>query len=122
MSLKHDDTSIPALEGLLLHLDDLGAVFGPGSRHVIDALRQAVVEAVAARDRGDSPAAVKIIGAAMDRVAQLADEMVDPSEAALMRAVAQSFRSALLRGDQAEAAQAAAVMMRRSGAVEREKD
>jgi hypothetical protein len=39
----------------------------------------------------------------------------------LMRALAQTFRAALLRGDDAAAKESSAVMFAKSGAVEREK-
>jgi hypothetical protein len=40
----------------------------------------------------------------------------------MMRAVARTFRAALLRGDFGGAKESAAAMMQRSGAVERKKD
>jgi hypothetical protein len=75
---------------------------------------------MAARDRGDMPAAIAQIGRAMDRLAALADQL-DPAEATLMRALAQNFRAALLRGDEAQVKQSAAVMFEKSGAAERKK-
>lgn len=121
MSLKHDATELAALEGVLLRLDEMGAVLGGEAGPVVDAVRHALIEAMAARDRGDMPAALATIGQAMDRLSRLADDMVDPAEGAMMRAVAQAFRAALLRGDYGDAKAAAARMMRESGAVERKK-
>lgn len=121
MSLKHDDTDLAALEGVLLRLGEMGAVLGSAAGPVVDAVRHALIEAMAARDRGDMPAAVATIGQAMDRLSGLADNMVDPGEGAMMRAVAQAFRAALLRGDYSDAKAVAARMMRESGAVERKK-
>jgi hypothetical protein len=122
MSLKHDEhTELAALEGVLSRLDEVGAAFGAEAGAVVDAVRRALIEAMAARDRGDMPAALATIGRAMDRLTLLADDMVDPAEGAMMRAVAQAFRAALLRGDYSDAKQAAAVMMRQSGALERKK-
>ena len=54
----------------------------------------------------------------MDRLAALADRL-DPAEAMLMRALAQTFRAALLRGDEAAVKQSTAAMFEKSGAVER---
>jgi hypothetical protein len=121
MALKHEDPDLAALEGVLTRIDEMGAVFGSEAGAVIDAVRTALIEAMAARDRGDMPGAIATIAKAMDRLTVLADSMVDPSEAEMMRVVAQAFRAALLRGDYADAKRAAAVMMRESGAVERKK-
>ena len=70
---------------------------------------------MAARDRGDPVATLRAIGAAMEQLAQLADRL-DPQDAMLMRAVAERFRAALLRGDVPEAKQDLDVMFERSGA------
>jgi len=110
-----------ALEALVARLGDLESAFGPSVRPVLDAVRDGLVAAMAARDRGDIPAAIRSIGTAMDRLAAYADRM-DPSDAAMMRAVAHSFRAALLRGDNAGAKESAAVMFARSGATERKRN
>jgi hypothetical protein len=117
-----DEPEIPvALENVVTRLDELHAVLGAHVAPALAAVRTALISAMAARDRGDVADTVGQIGAAMDRLAALADQL-DPGEAALMRAVAGTFRSALLRGDAASAKQTAAVMFEKSGAVERKKD
>ena len=109
-----------ALEAVITQLKELEIVLGPQARPVVVAVREALVHASAARDRGDLPGAMRQIGGAMDRLSTLADQL-DPAEGMLMRMVAQSFRDALLRGDQGRAKQDAAVMFEKSGAAERKK-
>jgi len=116
-----DEPEIPlALEQVTARLDELRSVLGTQVTPALAAVRAALIEAMAARDRGDHAGCVRHIGGAMDRLAALADQL-DPGEAALMRTVAQSFRNALLRGDAVQAKQSAAVMFEKSGAVERKK-
>jgi len=122
MALKseHSDTELAALEDVLLRLDELLVVLGSSVASTLGAVRTSLMEAIAARDRGDRSAAIGAIGKAMDWLSSLADDL-DPAEATMMRAVAQSFRTALLRGDYAGAQQTAAKMMQKSGALERKK-
>jgi hypothetical protein len=87
---------------------------------VVAAVRSLLIAAMAARDRGDMPAALAQIGAAMDKLSALADGL-DPAEGTLMRALAHNFRTALLRGDDAQAKQSAAFMFEKSGAIPRKK-
>ena len=123
MALKdeHTEIELSALEDVLMRLDELQVVLGVAVAGTLGAIRASLIEAVAARDRGDTPAAVGAIGRAMDALSSLADSL-DPDEGALMRMVAQSFRTALLRGDYAHAKQTADVMMQKSGAIERKKN
>jgi hypothetical protein len=119
MALKDEHgVELAALEDVLLRLDELQVVLGRAVAATLAAIRLSLIEAVSARDRGDTPAAVAAIGKAMDSLSSLADGL-DPDEGALMRMVAQSFRNALLRGDYPQAKQTADVMMQKSGAVER---
>ena len=121
MALKGEQTAdLAALEDVLLRLDELQIVLGPAVAPTLAAVRVALIEAIAARDRGDRPAAIAAVGRAMDSLSSLADHL-DPAEAGMMRALAQSFRVALLRGDYAGAKQNAAAMLEKSGAVERKK-
>lgn len=121
MTLKHEEAELAAIESVSSRLDELRIVLGPEVGPALEGVRASLIEAMAARDRGDSKAAVAAIGAAMDRLTSLADGM-DAAEGAMMRTVARTFRSALLRGSFSDAKQAADVMMRRSGAVERKKE
>lgn len=122
MALKdeHVGVELAALEDVLMRLDELQIVLGTTVAGTLAAIRSSLIEAVAARDRGDAQAAVGAIGKSMDRLSLLADDL-DPAEGAMMRMVAQSFRTALLRGDYSHAKQTADVMMQKSGAVERKK-
>jgi hypothetical protein len=105
-----------ALEALFSRMAEMRAVLGPG----VDEVERHLREGLAARDRGDVPAAVAGIGAAMDRLADLASAH-DPVEGEMMRAIAQHFRRALERGAVGDARGAADVMRERSGSVVRPK-
>jgi len=94
----------------------LGAAAEPGLNEVERLLR----EGLAARGRGDPGVAVAHIAQGMDRLAAIASSG-DPREGALMRAVAERFRQALVRGAVGEAQEAADVMRARSGSVVRPK-
>lgn len=108
--------SIPvALEQLILGLGELERLFGEPARAVIPTVQARLTDAMAARDRGDAAATMQAIGSAMEQLARLADRL-DPDEAMLMRAVADRFRVALLRGDTPEAKTDLDVMFERSGA------
>lgn len=120
MSHKHEDQIPLALESVVARLGELEIVLGAHAAPVVVAVRAQLTAAMAARDRGDVLGAVAQIGQAMDKLAALADQL-DPSEATLMRALAQNFRAALLRGDDAQAKESAAVMFERSGATARKK-
>jgi hypothetical protein len=122
MPLKsdHSGAELAALEDVLLRLDELLVVLGSSVAGALAAVRFSLIEAIAARDRGDRSAAIGAVGKAMDSLSSLAEHL-DPAEAAMMRAIAQGFRAALLRGDYAGAKQSADVMRQRSGAVERKK-
>jgi hypothetical protein len=114
--------SVPlALEQVVEGLGELRTVLGEQAAPVIDAVQMRLIEAMAARDRGDPAAALGALGQAMDQLAGLADRL-DPAEAALMRAVSTQFRAALLLGSVPEAKQGLDVMFERSGAKERKKE
>jgi len=108
------------LETFVTRIADLAQVFGPAGIEIAGAVRDAVIRAMAARDRGDVTAAMREITRGMDRLSALADQLA-PDEATLMRAMIQNFGAALARGDQAEAKQAAATMFDRSGTIERKR-
>jgi hypothetical protein len=110
-----------AIETVVSRLGELEVVFGPRARDVIGAVRATLVSAMAARDRGDQAGAIRQIGAAMDRLASLADGL-DTAEALLMRTVAAQFRAALTRRDTTEARQSADLMFEQSGARWKKRD
>jgi hypothetical protein len=120
MSHKHVETIPVALESVITRLGELEVVLGAPAGAVVAAVRSMLIAAMAARDRGDQPAAVGLIGQAMERLAALANGL-DPAEATMMRALAQNFRAALLSGDAAQAQRSAALMFEKSGATPRKK-
>ncbi len=116
-----DEPEIPAdIAAVVNRLDQLEIVLGTGVRPMLDSIKATLAAALAARERGDAPDALARIGQAMDRLSTLADQL-DPAEATLMRALTQTFRAALLRGDAATAKQTTATMFDKSGAVERKR-
>jgi len=117
MSDEHQPAVPIAIEQVMARVSELEIVLGAPAQAVMPLVRARLTEAIAARDRGDPPGAIAKVGEAMDQLAALADRL-DPAEAMLMRALSQRFRSALLRGDQASAHEAAGTMFEKSGARE----
>jgi hypothetical protein len=103
-----------AIGAVVARLGELEAVFGPSAKETLEAVRASLIAAMAARDRGDAEAATKCIGEGMNRLAGLADQL-DPTEAVLMRVLAEQFRAALVRRDTSAAQRTADVMFERSG-------
>ena len=103
------------LEALIAQLQQLRLAFGPGESGRIAAADVDLRQAVAARDRGDQPEAVRLISSGMDRLAQLADGL-DQAAGHAMRHVIAQFRAALVRGHVVDAQNAADVMREMSGA------
>lgn len=120
MAEQHRPVVPIALEQVLDSLEELRTVLGAAARAAVPEVQTYLTRAMAARDRGDPVEALRLIGRAMTRLAALA-ERLDPGEAALMRAVAERFQAALLRGDLPEAKQDMDVMLERSGSRERKK-
>src|SRR5881409_3972143 len=98
-----------ALEALFTRMGELKLVLGPSAAPGVDEVERHLREGLAARERGDGPAALRSIGLAMDRLAALASQ-ADPAEGAMMRALAEYFRGALGRGALGEAREAADAM------------
>jgi hypothetical protein len=110
-----------SIEAVVSRLQELEIVLGSEVRPSLERVRAALLQALAARDRGDQPETVRQVGLAMDELAALADRL-DPAEAALMRAATETFRRALLQGDAAGARRTADVMFERSGAAWKKKE
>lgn len=89
-------------------------VIGPQARPAVAEVQNRLREAAAARERGDVPGALAIIGQAMERLAGLASSL-DASEGAMMRAISASFAQALTAGDKGGAKQAVEVMRTKAG-------
>ena len=105
-----------ALDAFFSRIGELKAMLGQTAAPGVDAVAETLREGLAARERGDTSAAVTRIAEAMDRLAALA-ATADPAEGAMMRAVAEHFRGALGRGAVGEARDAAEHMRERSGSV-----
>ena len=118
MASAHQPPIPVAIEQLIAGLTELEIVLGDAARPVLASVTAALRDAMAARDHGDPVRALRQIGHAMDQLAALADRL-DPQEAMLMRAVSERFRTALVRGDLAEAKQDLEIMFDRSGALQR---
>lgn len=114
--MAHDHSYPESLHALLTRLPELTIALGPRSKPGIEAVQKLLQEAVAARADGNVPAATAKIGAAMDTLARLADEL-DPQEATLMRMLAAQFRQALSLGNRGEAQRVSDVMRKNSGAT-----
>jgi hypothetical protein len=119
--MAHEPEIPTDLEMVVTRLRELEVVLGKEAEPVIAEVRSALIAAMAARDRGDVPDAMARIGHGMDCLATLADRL-DANEAVLMRALAQTFRAALLRGDEATVKRSTEVMFKKSGAVGRKKN
>jgi hypothetical protein len=110
-----------SLEALLGGLGDLQHALGPGAAAGLASVRKRLQEAVTARQDGDRDRAVAAITAAMRELAELATAL-DPQEAAMMRAIATQFETALRQGDPGSAVESVDRMRERSGAVKKRGD
>ena len=121
--MAHEDLILAPenLDALLAGLGELGPALGPAAASGLEAVREHLLEAQAARTVGDRDRAVGAITRAMRQLADLA-RAIDPSESATMRAIAGQFDSALRRGDAGEAAQSVNLMRERSGARKKRGD
>ena len=115
MADDHTPAVPVALEQLTQGLSELQTVLGDAGAAALPRIRARLTEAMASRDRGDPVATVQAISAAMGELAALADRL-DPLEGQAMRAIAERFGGALLRGDLPEAKKGLDVMSERSGA------
>ncbi|MFT5042952.1 MAG: hypothetical protein ACI8TX_003949 [Hyphomicrobiaceae bacterium] len=87
-----------ALETFLTRLDELPRVIGPRAEPVVAKVKQGILAGLAARDRGDDPAAMASIAAAMEEIARLG-ETLDETEGMLMQTLATQFVTGMARGD-----------------------
>lgn len=110
-----------SLEALIDGLGDLALALGPAAAPGLAAVKAELVAALAAREAADRDGAVIAITAAMRRLAGLAD-VLDPAEAAMMRAVARQFEGALRRNDPGGAGRSVTLMRERSGARKKRGD
>jgi len=106
---------------LIDRLGELEVVIGERARPVVAEVRNRLKEAASARERGDVPGALAIIGQAMARLAGLASHL-DAAEGAMMHAIAGSFAQALSAGDRGAAKQAVDVMRNKAGDSSKDPD
>jgi hypothetical protein len=106
---------------LIERLGELEVVIGDQARPVVAEVRGRLREAAAARERGDLPGALAIIGQAMQRLAALAGTL-DATEGAFMRAIAGSFAQALGEGDKGAVKDTVEVIRRKAGDTSDDKD
>jgi len=95
-------------------LTELEVTVGPKAGPVVAELRELMLKAAAARQSGQEQTALAAIAQAMGRITTLA-ELLDPTEALMMRAIAQRFTQALGQGDKATAKETVNVMRHRAG-------
>ena len=86
------------LERLAHGIEELKTVLGAGSAARVDRVKHQLIEAMAARDRGDRTATLAAIAAAMAELANLGDGL-DAAEGAMMRSLAAGFVSGMARDD-----------------------
>jgi hypothetical protein len=105
-----------ALEAFFSRVGELRHALGPRAADQIPAIEALIAQGLAARERGDGPAALRHILAAMQRLADAAADAGTP-EAAMLRAMAQRFRDAVGRADLSRAKDAAETMRVESGST-----
>jgi hypothetical protein len=111
----HRERVPESLETLAARLGELRVVFGSAGATALAAVDGDLRGALAARDRGDQAEAIRLIGRGMERLSQLI-EGLDPGAAKAMHAVIDHFQRALVRGQAADARDAADFMRKMSGA------
>jgi len=113
--MAHEHDPPPVLEALITRLGELAVVVGPAAAPRLEVVRDGLTRALGLRARGDVPGAMRAIGGAMRDLAAIAAAL-DPVEAGLMRAAAERFGAAMLRGETGEMRRTSEVMRERSGA------
>ncbi len=108
--INSDDPFVKLAE----NLGELEIVIGERARPAIAEVRAGLRDAIACRERGDMPAAIAAIRAAMQRLAALAGDL-DPEEGAMMRFIAERFTAALGAGDKGDAKTVVDVMRHKAG-------
>lgn len=114
MTEDHQPDMPVALEQMVKGLSELELVLGDVGKRIVPAIRLRLLEAMAARDRGDDVAMLRCVGAAMKELAAVGDSL-GAGEGQLMTMLAERFQGSLLRGDLTNAKQDMEVMFDRSG-------
>lgn len=108
------DTRLWALERFVAGIDELKTVLGVDVAPVVDRAKQQLVVGMAARDRGDRPAALVALANAMAELATLGDRL-GGTEGAMMRAVTAAFIQGLAREDREQVERTLAVIQSQAG-------
>jgi hypothetical protein len=103
-----------ALEAFFTRVGELKVILGGPAAPGVDRLEAVIQSALAARERGDVPAAMAGIVQAMELLAELASA-APGVEGVQLRGLAAVFKQALGRGALGEAKAAAEVMREHSG-------
>ena len=103
-----------ALEAFFTRVGELKVVLGGASAAGVDRLEAVIQTALAARDRGDVPGAMRGIVAAMELLAELAGN-APGLDATQLRGMAAVFKQAIAHGAVGEAKAAAETMRDESG-------
>ena len=103
-----------ALEAFFTRVGELKVMLGGASAPGVDRLEAVIQTALAARDRGDVPGAMRGIVAAMELLADLAGN-TPGIDAAQLRGMAAVFKQAIAHGALGEAKAAAETMREESG-------
>ena len=105
-----------ALEAFYTRIGELRVILGPRAAAGVDGLEALMRDGLAARTRGDQATAIRLIVAAMRRLAELASAS-DAAEGPMLRAMAEQFAAALEHGALGDAKAAAEVMREQSGST-----
>jgi hypothetical protein len=107
------------LERLIQGIDELNTVFGAEAVPAVQRVKQGLIRAMAARDRGDPQGTLREIAGAMGELAELGTRL-DGAEGAMMRAVATGFVSSMANADRDEVERHMAIIESRTGAPKKE--
>ena len=100
-------------------LKELEVIIGGEARAAVENVRDRLLQAVAARDRGDLHGAVDQIRAAMERLAALGGSL-DIQEGLMMREISARFVAALGSGDRSAAKETLNIIRHKAGDPEDE--
>jgi hypothetical protein len=99
---------------LAQNLGELEVVIGQRARPAVAQVRAGLNDAIACRERGDLPGALAAIRLAMERLAALGADL-DPTEGAMMRAIAERFTEAMKKDLKGDAKSIVNVMRQKAG-------
>jgi hypothetical protein len=109
-----DDERLWMIERFVGGIDELKTVLGSDAAPIIDTVKQELIAAMAARDRGDRDGAVVAIARGMAGLAGLG-ERFGGAEGAMMRAVTAALIEGLARDDREQVERNLAVIQSNAG-------